>query len=115
MVKNVISVAHRGLTDWIIQRVSAIYMAVFSIALIVYLVGHPDISFAEWHSLFACQWMKIATILFFLALMFHAWIGVWTIFTDYVKCSILRAILNLLVILMLAASFIWGIMILWSV
>ena len=53
--------------------------------------------------------MKVATVLFILSLLFHAWIGIWTIFTDYVKPYVLRAVLNVLVLLMLAACFFWGI------
>ncbi len=53
-----------GLREWIVQRMSAIYMAVFSLALIFYLLFHPGLSFAEWHGLFAQQWMKVFSILF---------------------------------------------------
>lgn len=115
MVKSVLGVSHQGLRDWVIQRLSAIFMAIYSIALIGYIVLHPDLSYAEWHNLFASSWMKVASILFILALLFHAWIGVWTIFTDYIKCYVIRATLNVLVLLMLFACFFWGILILWSV
>lgn len=115
MVKSVLGVNHQGLRDWAIQRVSAILMAVYSIGLISYLVYHPGISYAEWHTLFAVLWVKIATLLFLLCLMMHAWVGMWTILTDYVKPFVLRAILNVVILLVLASCFIWGIMILWSV
>lgn len=115
MVKSVLGVNHQGLRDWIIQRISAILMAVYFIGLIVYVVSHPGLSFAEWHSLFAHTGMKIATIIVLLALMWHAWIGVWTILTDYVKPYVIRAILNFFVLLMLASCFLWGVLILWSV
>lgn len=115
MVKTVLSVAHLGLRDWVIQRVSAIVMAVYSIALICYIVLHSDLSYAEWHGLFSLSWVKVATILFILSMLSHAWIGVWTIFTDYIKCYVLRCILNVAVLLMLAACFFWGVLILWSV
>ena len=74
MVKTVLAVNNQGLRDWVIQRVSAIFMAVYSCGLIAYLVCHPGLSFTEWHGLFAQQWMKVFTLLFILALMFHAWI-----------------------------------------
>jgi succinate dehydrogenase / fumarate reductase membrane anchor subunit len=115
MVKSVLSVSHQGLRDWVIQRLSAIIMAVYSIGLIGYILCHKGLSFAEWHSLFSQQWMKVATILFILSLMLHAWIGIWTIFTDYVKPFVLRSILNFFVLLMLIACFFWGVLILWSV
>ena len=115
MVKSVLGVNHQGLRDWAVQRVSAILMAIYSIGLVVYLLFSPRLSFAEWHNLFAQTWMKVATILFILSVLFHAWVGIWTIFTDYVKPFAIRCILHTLVLLTLAACFIWGVMILWSV
>lgn len=115
MVKSVLSVSHRGLRDWVIQRVSAMLMAVYSIGLIAYLVSHSGLSFAEWHGLFSQNWMKIVSLLFVLSLLFHAWVGMWTIFTDYVKPFVLRCILHTLVLVMLASCFIWALLILWSV
>lgn len=115
MVKTILSVTHQGLRDWIMQRLSAVYMAVFFSGFLLYLMTHSGLSFAEWHSLFSQEWMKIATLLAIFLLLYHTWVGIWTIFTDYVKPYVLRAILDCLVLLMLAACFIWGILILWSV
>jgi len=115
MVKSVLSVSHQGLRDWIVQRVSAIYMAIYSIGLIGFILLNPHMSFAEWHGLFSQVGMKVATLLFLLCILFHAWIGMWTIFTDYVKWFVMRCILNVLMFFMLAACFFWALMILWSV
>jgi len=115
MVKSVQSVAHRGLRDWLIQRVSAVLMAVYIVGLGCYLFTHPELSFAEWHHLFSQNWVKIFTILVLLSLLLHAWVGMWTIFTDYVKPFVIRFILQTSVFFILAACLIWGILILWSV
>ena len=114
MVKSVLGVNHQGLRDWVIQRLSALIMAVYSIMLVSYLVLHVGLTFPEWRVLFTHSWMKIATIFFLLSVMFHAWVGMWTIFTDYVKPYILRSLLNVLTILTLSACFLWALMILWS-
>jgi succinate dehydrogenase / fumarate reductase membrane anchor subunit len=114
MVKSVLGVNHQGLRDWVLQRISAIVMAVLSIALIVHVAINQGLSYPEWRGLFIPVWVKIASILFLLSLMFHAWIGVWTIFTDYVKPYVIRCILHVFVLFTLAACFIWGLMILWS-
>jgi succinate dehydrogenase / fumarate reductase membrane anchor subunit len=103
MVKSVLGVNHQGLRDWVLQRVSAILMAVYSIGLILYILLHPDLSYQNWQILFAHRGMKVASSLFLACLLFHAWIGMWTIFTDYIKSYIIRAILNFLVQLMLVA------------
>lgn len=115
MVKSVLGVNHQGLRDWVVQRLSAVYMALYCIALVIYFVSHPGLSFTEWHDLFSIGLVKVTTMLLFVALMLHAWVGIWTIFTDYVKCTVLRAVLNSLVWLMLGACFFWGLLILWSV
>ncbi len=115
MVKSVLSVAHSGLRDWIIQRTSAIAMALYSIFLIGYVITTPGISFAEWHGLFTQVWMKVATIVIVLCMLYHAWIGMWTIYTDYVKPWVIRCVLNALTIFLLLACFVWAVLILWSV
>lgn len=115
MVKSVLGVKHQGLRDWIIQRISAIVMGIYFIGLIAYFLLHGEWTYSEWHNFFSQTWLKVATILVLIGMLYHAWIGIWTIFTDYVKPYVLRAFLNCLVILTLAACLIWGIMILWSV
>lgn len=115
MVKSVLGVNHQGLTDWLIQRVSAVIMTVYTIGLVLYLIVSSGIEFSDWHALFAHGWMKLATILFILSLLFHAWVGIWTIFTDYVKPFWLRFILEVAVYLALIIFFFAALLILWGV
>lgn len=115
MVKTVSSVSHRGLRDWVIQRISAIYMGIYFIALILYCLCHSSFSYGEWHALFGSHFMKVATILSLTCLIFHTWVGIWTVMTDYIKPFVLSCIMQVLVFFFLAACFIWGILILWSV
>jgi succinate dehydrogenase / fumarate reductase membrane anchor subunit len=115
MVKSVLGVNHRGLTDWLIQRVSAVIMVFYSVGMIVYFFKHPNLNFITWHTLFSYSWIKIATILFVSSLLLHAWIGLWTVFTDYVKPFLLTVFLNGLVFFSLAACFVWALQILWGV
>ncbi len=115
MVKSVLGVNHQGLRDWVVQRVSAVFMAFYFIALVCFILCHPGMPVSEWHSLFSSTYVKIATILLLVALMLHAWVGIWTIFTDYIKCTVLRAVLNTLVWFVLGGCFVWGLLILWSV
>lgn len=115
MVKSVLGVNHQGLTEWLVQRVSAIVMAIYFIGIIIYLAMHPQLDYATWHTLFTCTAMKIVTLLFILSLLFHAWIGVWTVLTDYVKPFVLRLSLHLIFFFALVACFFWALQILWSV
>ncbi len=115
MVKSVLSSNYQGLRDWVVQRVTAIIMAIYAVGLAVYLLVHPSLSFAEWHHLFSINSMKIATILAIVCVLKHAWVGMRTVFTDYIKCTILRGILNVVVWVGLFACFFWALLILWSV
>lgn len=115
MVKSVLGVNHQGLRDWIIQRVSAVIMVIYVLGLVCFFATHPDTAYYEWHGLFGHFWMKVSTALVFLALLYHAWIGMWTIFTDYIKCPWLNWLLQVLVILALIAFFLETLLILGSV
>lgn len=115
MVKTVLSVSHQGLREWALQRISAILMIIYFVGLMIYFIAHPGLSFAEWHGLFSQTWVKVVTLLAILSLIYHAWIGVWTIITDYIHSFLVRALLNMLVILSLVTCLIWAWLILWSV
>ncbi len=115
MVKSVLGVNHRGLRDWIVQRVSAIMLAIYFVGMSAYILTHPQLDYQTWHSLFSHAWMKISTLIFILALLFHAWVGMWTIFTDYIKQAGLSFLLQILVIVGLIACFFWALQILWGI
>lgn len=114
MVTNVTSLTGNGLKDWLIQRVTAIYFAVYSIFLICFLLTHSNLNFEQWHTLCAHGLFQIATAIALLALSLHAWIGIWTVTTDYMKCTALRLAVQMLVVLWLLSQFIWGLMIVWG-
>jgi succinate dehydrogenase / fumarate reductase membrane anchor subunit len=114
MVNNVTSLTGNGLKDWLIQRVTAVYFAVYTIFLFVFLLLHPNLNFTQWHELFANHVFQIATAIGLLALSLHAWVGIWTVTTDYIKCTAIRISVQLLVVLWLLSQFIWGLMIVWG-
>ena len=65
--------------------------------------------------MFAPQWMRLATLLFFLSLFWHAWIGMRDILMDYVSSTAARLGLQVVVILLLVAYAAWAVQILWSI
>lgn len=107
MVKN-------GLQDWIIQRISAVVIGAYTIFLLFFLFMHPHLKYDVWQSLFNHAWVRIFSLIALLSVMLHAWIGVWTIFTDYIKVKWLRLSLQVIVILALWFYFFWGVEILWG-
>lgn len=104
---------HRGFYEWIVQRVSAVLIGVYAVFIFAFLLTHSSVSFSEWSGLFSALPMKIATVIVLIAILWHAWIGLWTVFTDYVKNGAVRLLLEILVILALLSYFIWCVDALW--
>lgn len=115
MVKSVLGVNHQGLTDWKIQRVSAIVLAIYTIGIVLFLCCHREMNYDIWRELFAHSYMKIATMMTLVALLYHAWIGMWTIVTDYIKSVVLSLIINTIILTALIALFFAGLLIFWGV
>ena len=114
MVSNVTSLTGNGLKDWLIQRITAVIFALYTIYLAVFLLRHPELGYTEWSALFHTPWFAIATVLAFLAVSLHAWIGIWTVTTDYIKPTGLRILTQTLVAGWLFAQFTWVITIIWG-
>jgi len=78
--------------------------------------------YQEWQTLFANNAVRIFSLLALLSLCAHAWIGMWTIATDYLTSKMLGASANKLrfafeslCLLTLFIYFVWGVQILWSI
>jgi len=102
-----VSSSFKGLSDWITQRLTALYIGIYFIFIMISIVCLPS-EYIVWRHFFANFWVMLASILMILAISWHAWIGVWTIITDYVKPIILRSLCHLVAILLLLTSLIWG-------
>jgi succinate dehydrogenase / fumarate reductase membrane anchor subunit len=114
MVTNVTSLTGNGLKDWLVQRVTAIYFAIYAVFLLGFLVIHPKLSYDVWLTLFHNVWFKVAGSLALVALSLHTWIGIWTVTTDYIKSLSVRLTTQMLVMVYLFIQFIWGLMIMWG-
>lgn len=114
MVKRVVVGAHYGIIDWLVQRVSAATMAVFTILFLVVVLLHPHNGFEDWKALFSQGWLRIGMLLFFLCLFLHAWVGMRDILMDYVHSTGLRLTLQVLVLMSLAVYAFWAVAILWG-
>ena len=114
MVNRVVTGAHYGLRDWLIQRITAALMAAYSVALAAYLLLQPDLNYDTWTGLFSGQPMRTFTLLFLLGVFYHAWIGMRDIVMDYVKPASVRLAIHVLVILVSLLYAIWAVQILWG-
>ncbi|MGQ0579058.1 MAG: succinate dehydrogenase, hydrophobic membrane anchor protein [Betaproteobacteria bacterium] len=113
MVKNV-GVAQGGLRDWLIQRVTAVLMAIYTVVFVGILLICPPQHYGEWRALFENQPMRVATLLLFVSLFWHAWIGMRDILLDYINALSLRLGLEIVVAVLLGAYTGWAVLILWN-
>lgn len=79
-----------GFRAWMWQRASAIYLAGFIVYLLAWLVLSPPADHEALKTWIGGLGMWLATALFFLALLLHAWIGVRDVMLDYIKPPGLR-------------------------
>ncbi len=107
--------AHYGLGDWLTQRFSAVAMIVYTIILMVAFFGGRNFSYDGWAGLFSHAWMKVATLVAFFSLAFHAWVGVRDIWMDYVKPTAIRLLLQVGTIAWLVACVAYLVIVLWRV
>ena len=97
------------------QRASALYIALFLLYFLVRLMLDAPPDHLAWKAWLADTPVWIASGLFFLALLVHAWIGVRDVILDYVKPPVLRLTALALVLLFLLANALWLASILMSV
>jgi succinate dehydrogenase / fumarate reductase membrane anchor subunit len=121
MVTQATSMSRSGVTDWLIQRITAVILAAYTLCVLGYVALHPDLTYAEWSAFFGNTGMQIFTMLALISTCAHAWIGMWTIGSDYLrehtlgeKAASLRFIYQIGCILVIVAYLIWGINILWG-
>lgn len=121
MVTSVTNFGRSGVYDFLVQRISAVVLLAYVLFLVGYLVLSDGVSYLEWRGLFAQMWMRVFSLVALLALIAHAWIGMWTIGTDYLTrmalggaATAVRLLYNLFCTAVFAIYFAWCVQILWS-
>lgn len=121
MVTAVTNLGRSGLSDWLVQRFSAIILAAYTVFIVAFIVFTPELDFAKWTELFGQLWMRIFTLLVLLSCAAHGWIGLWNVLTDYVTTRMmgnsavaLRMIVLAVYALVTVAYLVWGVEILWG-
>lgn len=122
MVTSVTSLGKNGLYDWVIQRGTAVILGVYFLCLMSFLIANPDLSFAKWHGYMTSGYMRVFTLLALLSMAAHAWVGLWTISTDYITTRQMGAIatpvrlaFQAVCALLTIVYVIWGVQILWGI
>lgn len=115
MVNRIVTGARYGLRDWLMQRITAVVMALYLLMLAGFLLTHQPLQYADWHGFFQHESVRLSTILFMLSLFLHTWVGVRDILMDYLKPLWLRLFAEVLTILVLIAYASWSVQILWGI
>jgi len=106
--------AHYGTRDWLSQRVTAVVMGLYTALLLVIVLWHGGMDFATWKALFSDGAFRIASFLFMVSLLVHAWVGVRNILMDYAKPIGVRLALQIVVVCALVAYAGWTVQVLWG-
>ena len=106
--------AHYGLMDWLLQRLTAVLMAVYTLLLLGIALWNGGFDYVLWRALFGNGAFLLASFLFMVALLYHAWIGVRDIYMDYIKPVGVRLALQSVSVAVLIAYLGWTVQILWG-
>ena len=96
-----------GLRAWAVQRLSAIYMAVFLLLVLGLFIFSPPADYTAWRELMGQTTVSVALLLFYISVLIHAWVGVRDILIDYVQWQVIRLLLLALFGFMFVASGLW--------
>jgi len=100
--------------DWLIQRLTAVLMAVYTLLVLAIVLWNGGIDYTLWTELFAHAGFRLASFLFMVALLYHAWIGMRDILMDYIKPAGMRLLLETVTVVVLFAYLGWTLQLLWG-
>ncbi|VAW74254.1 hypothetical protein MNBD_GAMMA14-398 [hydrothermal vent metagenome] len=99
--------AAQGLRAWLLQRFTAVYLAIYFLTVLVIFLTHGDWDYATWRDWMGQPVMGVATVLFTLAVLLHVWVGVRDVLIDYIHAAWLRLMFMAGTALLLSASLLW--------
>ena len=112
--KRIVVGAHYGLRDWLVQRVTAVLMVLFTLLVLAQvLFTRGPVGYETWAGIFAPQWMKVITYTVIVALIWHVWVGMRDIWMDYIKPVWLRLSLQVATLVWLVGCAGWALQVLW--
>lgn len=108
------SLTSNGIKAWFVQRITSIILISY-IIFIFYNCDVTNLNFENWNNFFSNYYTKIFSLITVASILLHAWIGLWTVTTDYLNNIYLRILTQILIFLLLLFYLAWSIKILWSV
>ena len=85
MVTNVTSLTRSGLSDFVVQRLTAVIIGLYTLCVLGFFLVTPDVDHARLVGYLGSTPMRLFSTLAVLSTAAHAWIGMWTVGTDYIR------------------------------
>jgi len=104
-----------GLTAWMIQRVSAVYLAVFLVYSVISLSALAPLDYSHWMAWINHSYRHLFIALFFVALIAHAWVGGRDVILDYIHPYVWQLLCLVMLGGALLFMLLWALRILYSV
>jgi succinate dehydrogenase / fumarate reductase membrane anchor subunit len=106
--------AHYGWRDFLVQRISAVLMGLFTLIVLAEIIfTRGPITYDKWAGIFASPWMRALTFAVIVGLIWHAWVGMCSIWYDYGKPAGVRLFLQAVTAVWLLGCGGWAIQVLW--
>jgi succinate dehydrogenase / fumarate reductase membrane anchor subunit len=121
MVTNITSLTRSGLSDFVVQRVTAVIMGMYTLCILGFFIVTVDVSHAQLVGYLGSMPMKIFSTLMIFSTAAHAWIGMWTVGTDYIRghyfgkhATVFRLFYQGGVLVFLFGYIAWALQLFWS-
>ena len=103
MFRNLFTCKSIGSKDWLWQRITALIILFYllTIGVLVVYSNYSQLNTVNFwnYYLLTNNIMQVFSFVTVIGICYHAWLGLWTVATDYIKCNVLRnAILGLIIV-----------------
>ena len=115
MLIQLLTNKYPGMRIWLSQRLTALVMAFYMVLMVIMLLIMQPAGFTAWYDFVSPIWFRLLTLIFFMCLFMHAWLGVADVLKDYVFNKTLRAYMQIVVDILLLVYLAWVSIILWNV
>ena len=83
MVTQVTNFGRSGLSDWLVQRVTAVIILIYTLVMLWFFATTDALTYDIWRGFHDQVCMRVLNGAALLAIAAHAWIGIWGVSTDY--------------------------------
>ncbi|URJ23484.1 succinate dehydrogenase, hydrophobic membrane anchor protein [Blochmannia endosymbiont of Camponotus sp. C-003] len=104
-----------GVHEWLLVRMSAIWILLYIIYISIFIIFSNNLSYDQWYDFFSKKTTKIFSIITLLSALSHAWIGMRHILEDYITLPVLRQLGIWVTGSILCVYLFFGIIIIWSI